>query len=835
MVPGLLPSVHFNIYLPTAGLNSEYVPALSSLENAIEEILDLHGDVDIFIRGDANAAIPPRPNNSRDKLFQYFCERLSLTPAPTNHTTYHHFMGQGSSDSSIDVFLQRTGGAPISETIENIFCSKNDSRVDSKHDAIHSTFSVHPASIPTQANVDKMPLVTNTKHKIRWSEDCIPDYQNILSPRLLQIQTDWSKPTSPVSFSLLLQLTNEALSSAAKLTNKYTDLSKDFKPSKYKSPPEVSEASETKKAAHNNLKSVQQDPNSTEVELSCATTTFTDARKAYRRVLRRHQADTDNAQHSKLHDILSSNPSESFKLLKKCKSSSTSKISEIKVGENVYTGDNVAYGFYKSLNQLKTVQDPNIEGCESCTSFKLDHKLIIEICEAGDKIPPLSLHDAEILLHSFRPSVCDHWSISANHYINGGPVALKHYQLLLNTAIMNIENTKVDEVNTAHSCVLYKGHKKDKTLASNYRNISTCPFISKSLDTYIRSLSSEDWEKARSPSQFLGAGMSHDLASLLLSEAITFSLYINMRPLFALFLDARSAFDRTVREILIRILYLHGTSGNRVLYFDNRLKHRKTFCEWDKKVLGPIQDVQGVEQGGVPSGDLYIAYNNEQLDSAQESGLGINIFGCHISAIGQADDCVLLSDEIYFLKNLLQLTLDYCKKYHVKLAPEKTKLLAFSLPKHKPDIEYLNLVNDIKIDGTSINFAPTAEHVGIVRSSDYSNLPHILDRISNHKRALFGVLPAGLARRNNANPAASLRVQNVHALPVLLSGLGSIRLTGSDITTLEKHYKNILRCLMKLPDKCPDSVIYFLAGSLPFLAHIQKKQLIFLVETNQSK
>ena len=390
---------------------------------------------------------------------------------------------------------------------------------------------------------------------------------------------------------------------------------------------------------------------------------------------------------------------------------------------------------------------------------------------------------------------------------------------------MNIENTKVDEVNTAHSCVLYKGHKKDKTLASSYRNISTCPFISKSLDTYIRSLSSEDWEKARSPSQFLGAGMSHDLASLLLSEAITFSLYINMRPLFALFLDARSAFDRTVREILIRILYLHGTSGNRVLYFDNRLKHRKTFCEWDKKVLGPIQDVQGVEQGGVPSGDLYIAYNNEQLDSAQESGLGINIFGCHISAIGQADDCVLLSDEIYFLKNLLQLTLDYCKKYHVKLAPEKTKLLAFSLPKHKPDIEYLNLVNDIKIDGTSINFAPTAEHVGIVRSSDYSNLPHILDRISNHKRALFGVLPAGLARRNNANPAASLRVQNVHALPVLLSGLGSIRLTGSDITTLEKHYKNILRCLMKLPDKCPDSVIYFLAGSLPFLAHIHKKQL----------
>ena len=298
-----------------------------------------------------------------------------------------------------------------------------------------------------------------------------------------------------------------------------------------------------------------------------------------------------------------------------------------------------------------------------------------------------------------------------------------------------------------------------------------------------------------------------------------------MRPLFALFLDARSAFDRTVREILIRLLYLHGTSGDRLLYFNNRLGNRKTFCEWDKKVLGPIHDVQGVEQGGVPSGDLYIVYNNEQLDCAQESGLGINIFGSHISAIGQADDCVLLSDELCFLKNLLELTTDYCKKYHVKLAPEKTKLFAFASPKHKPDIDYFKLVNNIQIDGTNINFTSTAEHVGIVRSSDYSNLPHILDRISNHKRALYGVLPAGLARRNNANPAASLRVQNVHALPVLLSGLGSIQLSNPDTNTLEKHYKNTLRCLMKLPDKCPDSVIYFLAGSLPFLAHIHKKQL----------
>ena len=180
---------------------------------------------------------------------------------------------------------------------------------------------------------------------------------------------------------------------------------------------------------------------------------------------------------------------------------------------------------------------------------------------------------------------------------------------------------------------------------------------------------------------------------------------------------------------------------------------------------------------------------------------------------------------VFCLRSLLELTIDYCKKYHVLLAPEKTKLLAFSTPKHRSDINYLQLVNSIKISGTPITFAGTAEHVGLVRSSDNSNLPHILDRISNHKRALFGVLSAGLAKHHNTNPAASLRVQNIYALPALLSGLGSIQLSSSDTDVLEKHFKNTLRCLMKLPEKCPDPVVYFLAGSVPLHAHIHMKQM----------
>ena len=82
------------------------------------------------------------------------------------------------------------------------------------------------------------------------------------------------------------------------------------------------------------------------------------------------------------------------------------------------------------------------------------------------------------------------------------------------------------------------------------------------------------------------------------------------------------------------------------------------------------------------------------------------------------------------------------------------------------------------IDGFTIPFVNSAEHFGVVRIID-GNLPHIQNCNNAHMRALFSVLPAGLARIQKANLAVSL--QSVYALPVLLSGNASLNLLESDI------------------------------------------------------
>ena len=101
-----------------------------------------------------------------------------------------------------------------------------------------------------------------------------------------------------------------------------------------------------------------------------------------------------------------------------------------------------------------------IKKCSDCEKVRFDYDLIRDISQFGQQIPQVTLQKAEQLLHSLRPQVCDHFNVSALHYINGGPHAIKHFQMLLNSAIKTIETTTCQEMNDAHAVVLYKGPKK---------------------------------------------------------------------------------------------------------------------------------------------------------------------------------------------------------------------------------------------------------------------------------------------------------------------------------------------------------------------------------------
>ena len=101
-LPGWKTMVHIATYLPTAGKEAEYLDSIASMKIALENLVERFDSPAVFLRGDCNTS---SANITRSAVFSSFLADLSLVKLDLNHNTYHHFLGQGSSDSDLDVFF----------------------------------------------------------------------------------------------------------------------------------------------------------------------------------------------------------------------------------------------------------------------------------------------------------------------------------------------------------------------------------------------------------------------------------------------------------------------------------------------------------------------------------------------------------------------------------------------------------------------------------------------------------------------------------------------------------------------------------------------------------
>ena len=130
----------------------------------------------------------------------------------------------------------------------------------------------------------------------------------------------------------------------------------------------------------------------------------------------------------------------------------------------------------------------------------------------------------------------------------------------------------------------------------SYRTISSCPVIAKALDIMIRDWNVRLWNLHQAPTQFYGEGSSHELAGILLTECVQYSLHVLKHPIYALYLYAQSAFDVVQWELLIKNLFDVNGPSQDLFYVDKMLAARETVVKWNGSPMGPINDEQGLEQ-----------------------------------------------------------------------------------------------------------------------------------------------------------------------------------------------------------------------------------------------
>ena len=239
--------------------------------------------------------------NKRDILFHHFVGDLNLHNVDLGHKTYHHFTGEGSSDSSIDVLLVPAKNIN-SEKVTGILCLKSNSNIDSHHDVILSEVSIPYRGLSDDDHGDNIsaPRIENTRVKIIWSPEGILEYQKLLNPILPHLRDEWLDPSSPAFISTLLHVTNDALSAAAIATNRHVELKLDPPLRSAKLPPEVHDSSKAQDRAHKLWLKVSDDPLASVEQKQHAKDCFNLTRKEHRKVKRRSIAQMESEKNDKL-------------------------------------------------------------------------------------------------------------------------------------------------------------------------------------------------------------------------------------------------------------------------------------------------------------------------------------------------------------------------------------------------------------------------------------------------------------------------------------------------------------------------------------------------------
>ena len=179
-MPNMQPSLHMTIYLPTSGKETEFVDELATVDSTIMDLREKYPGHPIYIRGDGNVN---RNHKTRVALLQHIIRKHNIKCVPLHHNTYHHFVGNGESDSEIDL-LMCIGN--VVETVERIICKKENALLDSHHNMILSLLQAtveEEEKSEDETNPDEAPRINNERINIKWSEEGIHSYMKIPDSR----------------------------------------------------------------------------------------------------------------------------------------------------------------------------------------------------------------------------------------------------------------------------------------------------------------------------------------------------------------------------------------------------------------------------------------------------------------------------------------------------------------------------------------------------------------------------------------------------------------------------------------------------------------------------
>ena len=352
----------------------------------------------------------------------------------------------------------------------------------------------------------------------------------------------------------------------------------------------------------------------------------------------------------------------------------------------------------------------------------------------------------------------------------------------------------------------------DKT--NDYRGITVQPVLGKLFEEIVKVRINFVNEAYRKVDKYNGGFLKGARTSdnmFIINGLVQRQLNIGQN-LFVCFIDFSKAFDMVDRNILFYKVLIQGFEGKIINVLRNMYTKTKCKVKTPEGLSPYIQDVIGVNQGGILSPMLFRKYLSD-LDAYLSLHCGVVIEHEIISHLLWADDLVLMSNTIKGMECLLKRLYTFCAKNRMVVNLTKTKMMTFGNPvKHTFEFNGIKIENVTKYKYLGNIISPISRIGTDIFKSNYEyqknqGLKAMYAMLK--KTSSFGRLP----------PKTALHLFDSLVKPVLIYGSdvwGSAKLSHHAMESVHLQY---LRMMLGVKQSTCKLMLYGETGRVPIYYH----------------
>jgi hypothetical protein len=364
--------------------------------------------------------------------------------------------------------------------------------------------------------------------------------------------------------------------------------------------------------------------------------------------------------------------------------------------------------------------------------------------------------------------------------------------------------------------------EQDETIMSNNRGITLLPVIGKLYEKLLLKRHLDSSDEMVDLDQLQGASQNH-CSSLqttwLLREVISHNLERDSTVYVAL-LDLSKAFDSVWVKAMFYKLLKEGMNTSIWRIMKNFYSDFQCCVQIGGKYSQWFVTEQGVHQGAPWSMYLFMRYINDLLLQLRQSNLGAMISTLKVGNPCYADDLALVTLHKPLLQSLINICLEYSRKWRLHFNCGKSVVLIFGNDASSTMTLHLGNHPICQKDGHP--------HMGVMLASKKSC--YVDSAKANSQRAIrtFYALQSIGSRAVPLTPKVTSKLYWSVCIPRMVYGMEVLDGDDAVISVMEKAHRTMAKITQGLPTNTANAACLATLGWRTIAAHVDALKMMFL-------